>query len=111
MSSTPTVNASGSQTATINTEHQLVDITSAGTYLLKVDTVNMADGDILALRMYTKINGGTLRVCYVEWFYDAQDTDDLIKSSIPIPTADECKFTLKQTAGTGRAFVWEVLAL
>ena len=114
MASTPTLTASGTQTATINTEHSLLSQTTAGTFVLEVDTNALANGDILELRIKKIVLvSGTERVCYIEIYYDAQDTDDLIKTSLPVPvdTGIQTEFTLKQTAGTGRAFPWKVLAL
>lgn len=101
----------GSQTATINTEHVLADTSAAGSYVLSVDTINMAAGDILELRLYEMVlTGGTHRVAYYARYDDAQAADDLIKISVPISTAltdsGAIEATLKQTAGTGRVFPW-----
>jgi hypothetical protein len=109
-----TAEGSGTQTATINTEHTLQDVAEAGTFTLHVDSVNMAAGDILELRIYQIVlTGGTRRVAYYQIYMDAQPADDLIKISVPISNeltdAGALRFTLKQTAGTGRAFPWKVL--
>lgn len=105
-----TSQAEGSQTATINTEHTLSTITTAGTYVLTVDTNAMADGDELELRGKLKVRStGTTRLAYLGTYINAQS--DLVKLSIPIPTVSEVVFTLKQTAGTGRAFPWEIVKL
>jgi hypothetical protein len=106
---------SGTQTATISTEHTLLDIAAAGVYTLHVDTVNMASGDTLELRVYQIVlTGGTRRVAYLGSFAGAQPTDDLIKISVPIANelsdSGSLRFTLKQTAGTGRSFPWKVLS-
>jgi hypothetical protein len=46
-------------------------------------------------------------------YLDAQPTDDIIKVSVPISNeltdAGSLRFSLKQTAGTGRAYPWKVL--
>ena len=59
------------------------------------------------------LTGGTSRTAYVESYTGAQSADDLIKISVPISNelsdANSLQFTLKQTAGTGRAFPWKVL--
>jgi len=103
----------GSQTAVITTEHVLADTTTAGTYVLSVDTINMASGDILELRVYEMVlTSGTRRVAYFASFADAQAADDMIKISVPISTAltdtGAVEATLKQTAGTGRVFPWNL---
>src|SRR3569832_1199339 len=106
-----TSNQSGSQTAAIGTEHTLgAAITTPGVYVLVVDTNAMANGDVLELRMYSKNKtGSTSRQARVGAFANAQV--DANKNNIPIPIDTECTFTLKQTAGTGRAFDWNILSL
>lgn len=110
----PALDASGTQTAVIGTEHTLDDIAVAGTYVSVVDTNAMAAGDVLELRVYVIVlTGGTRRVAYMQRFIDNQPTDDQIKISVPVGNdltdAGSVRFTLKQTAGTGRAFPWKVL--
>lgn len=104
----------GTQTATVTTEHTLFDSSAAGTYQLYVDTVNMVAGDVLELRCYYMVlTGGTRRGFLIARYSDAQPTDDLIKSSIPVSTAlsdsGAVRFTLKQTFGTSRNFAWAAL--
>jgi hypothetical protein len=109
-----TAAGSGTQTATISTEHTLLDVSAAGTYTFHVDTNAMAAGDTLELRIYQMVlTGGTRRVAYFVSYSGAQSSDDLVKISVPISNelADSgaLRFTLKQTAGTGRALPWKVL--
>jgi len=109
-----TAQGTGTQTATIGTEHTLLDVAVAGTFTLHVDKNAMADLDVLELRIYQIVlTGGTRRVIYKTSFVDAQSTDDLIAVSVPVSNeltdAGSLRFTLKQTAGTGRSFPWKVL--
>lgn len=109
-----TAQGSGTQTATIGTEHTLLDVAVAGTYTFHVDTVNLAAGDLVEFRIYqTVLTGGTRHVAYKYSFFDAQVVDDAVKISVPIGNeltdAGSLRFTLKQTLGTGRAFPWKVL--
>ena len=109
-----TAHASGTQTATISTEHFLTSPNVAGTFTLHVDTNAMAAGDVLELRIYQMVlTGGTQRVAYFQQYIGAQNADDLIKISVPISNeltdTNALRFSLKQTAGTGRAFPWKVL--
>jgi hypothetical protein len=108
---TNTVVASGTQTATISTEHVLNAPSSAVTYVLIVDTAAMVAGDTLELRAYsTVLTSGTSHQCYSASYANAQA--DPIKVSIPLPgTGFGNSFTLKQTAGTGRDFPWSLLSL
>ena len=104
----PTSQAEGSQTATINTEHTLSTVTDSGTFVLYVDTVNMANGDELELRVKYKVRAtGTTREMQVAYYAHSQGQP--VKPSIPVISTNECVFTLKQTAGTGRAFPWEII--
>jgi hypothetical protein len=109
-----TAQASGTQTATVGTEHFLTSPNVVGTFTFHVDTINMAAGDIVELRVYQMVlTGGTQRVAYFTTYSDAQSADDLIKISVPISNeltdTNSLRFSLKQTAGTGRAFPWKVL--
>lgn len=104
-------NQSGSQTATISTEHSLGSaITAAGVYVLVVDTNAMVNGDILELRIKTKAkSGSTSRLAYVATYAHIQS--DPNKYSVPVPIDTDFVCTLKQTAGTGRVFDWNILSL
>lgn len=102
--------ATGSQTATIDTEHTLATETTAGVYVLVIDTANLVNGDIVILRIKTKYaSGGTSRLAYSQTYSNVQT--DLIKYSIPIPIDTEVICTLEQTDGTGRAFPWNLLVM
>lgn len=109
-----TAYASGTQSATVTTEHFLTSPNVAGTFTLHVDTVNMVAGDVLELRVYQMVlTGGTQRVAYYARYDGAQPTDDLIKISVPISNeltdTNSLRFSLKQTYGTSRNFPWKVL--
>lgn len=102
--------ASGSQAATITTEHTLTTITTAGVYVLVVDTNVLVNGDVLELRAKTKAKtGSSSREAFFGAYRDAQGQPN--KYSMPIPVDVEIVLTLKQTAGTGRTFDWSVLKL
>lgn len=110
----PALYASGTQSATVTTEHFLSSPNAVGTYVLEVDTVNMVAGDVLELRVYKMVlTGGTQRVAFYMRYEGAQPTDDLIKISTPIGNdltdANAVRFSLKQTYGTSRNFPWAVL--
>ena len=109
-----TAQGPGTQTATVTTEHTLLDVATAGVYTLHVDKVNMAALDSLELRIYQMVlTGGTRRVVYYARFDDAQSPDNLIAISVPIANeltdAGSLRFTLTQTLGTSRNFPWKVL--
>lgn len=101
-----TIDSSGSQTAVIGTEHVLDSPTTNATYIFTVDTVNMALGDLLELRVYDMVDGTNLRQIWKGAFQHIQI--NIGKVSPPIAVTAGGKFTLKQTAGTGRVFPWSV---
>ena len=105
---------SGTQSATVTTEHFLASVNEAGVYTFHVDLVNMVAGDEVELRIYQMVlTGGTQRVAYLERFQGAQPTDGLIAISVPISNeltdTNALRFSLKQTLGTSRNFPWKVL--
>lgn len=101
-----TVDSSGTQTATINTEHSLATPTTVATYVFSVDCVNLALGDLVELRCYDMVDGTNYRQMWKGAYQHSQINN--AKVSPPIAVTTQAKFTLKQTAGTGRAFPWSV---
>lgn len=110
-----TVNASGTQTATVTTEHTLATVSTAGVFVFNVDTANMTATDVLELRVKKPtLASGTTRTYLYAMYTGAQPTDDVLKTSVPVvidATAGSATFTLKQTIGTGRSFPWSILQL
>lgn len=110
-----TVAFSGTQSATVTTEHTLATVTAAGVYVLNVDTSNMVAGDIVELRIKKPtLAAGAVVVEFFSAFYGPQVADDVLKTSVPFivdATAAGCLCTLKQTFGTSRNFPWSILAM
>jgi hypothetical protein len=108
---TVSVNTSGSQTATIGTDHSLATISSAGTYQFVVDTANMVGGttpDILQLSVYTKTRStDTERLLFQHFLIGAQNINEWPSPPFGAASADYT-VKLKQIQGTGRAFPWAV---
>lgn len=101
---------SGTQTATIDTEHTLDTETTAGVYVLVVDMSNLAAGDVVTLKLKTKYaSGGTSRLAFQATYANAQGEPN--KYSPPIPVDTEIVCTLEQTDGTGRDFYWNLLTV
>jgi hypothetical protein len=107
----PTSADNGTQSATVTTEHTLgSSITTAGTYVLMVNTTNMVAGDELELRAKVKVlTGGSETVLFIASYAHAQS--EPIKVSIPVVSLYSVSFTLKQTAGTSRNFEWNIISL
>lgn len=101
----PTLEASGTQTATVTTEHTLATDASNKTFVLGVDTNEMVAGDVLELRIYTKVlTGGTSRLAYYAAYSNIQGAPN--KYSPPIVSMYEIIVTLEQAEGTSRDFQW-----
>lgn len=97
--------SSGTQTATVGTEHTLATITVAGIYVLHVDAAALAAGEELELRVYkTILAAGTERLLDVYYFKHAQGEPCL--AAIPVICFTGIRATLKQVGGTGRAYPW-----
>lgn len=106
-----TASSNGSITAVIGTESTLVTDTTNATYYYEVDISNLANGDILELRIYTiTISGGTLHLAWKSTYGPVPPIQD-IAASPSQPSDQSYRATLKQTAGTGRVFSWKVLRI
>jgi hypothetical protein len=107
--------SSGTQTATINTEHVLLDDTTheGKVYDAMIDMTNLTTGDVVEIRVYAKLLvGGTWHRVYYARYGESQDDENNFVSPIKyipaLTVMKEWKLTLKQTVGTGRAFDWSV---
>lgn len=111
----PTLHASGTQLAIIGTEHIVATAAVAGKFTFHVDTLNMAAGDVLELRVYEKVltGGSTTGVLYYESYSGVQLADDRIKVSEiahnELAEANALQFTLLQRYGVGCNFAWKVV--
>lgn len=108
----PTSIASGTLTpATLGVEENFAAAdTTNQTYVLVVDTANLANGEEVEFTIYTKaLTGGTERIAYRRSYSNAQL--EPIKYSPPVPADISFKATVKQTGGTLRAYPWKILSL
>lgn len=111
------VEASGTQTAVIGTEHTLRDVNTVGTFQFEVDMSALAATEVVELRVFAiMLAGGTRRLASpgMKTFTGAlADPNPITYVFDPISNdltdAGSLRFTLKQTSGTGRAFPWKVL--
>lgn len=100
--------SSGTQTAVLDTEHSLATETDARVYIYVVNLSNMAEDDVVVLRVKTKVlSGGSSAVAFIAMFSGAQPVD--VVYSEPVPSAHSAEFTLKQTDGVARDFEWSIL--
>lgn len=107
--------ASGTQSASVGTEHFVSSPNEVGIYIYYVDLVNMAAGDAVELRSYHMvITGGAQRVVLMEAFQGAQPADALIFWTVIIndlTDTNAVRFSLKQTLGTSRNFPYSVIKI
>lgn len=105
----PSEYKSGSQTAVINTEHNLSSATETevGVFQLFVDTNALAAGDFVELRVKEKARSAdTQREVFVATCAGPQGSPLWV--SPPLILMNGWAMTLKQTEGTGRAFPWSI---
>lgn len=107
----PSVNTSGSQTATISTEHTLATVSAAGVFVLSVDISALAANDILILRVYGKARTSDTERLLHKGVYGPIAVATPLVQSVPIVSPHHFKATLLQSAGTGRAFPWAIYEL
>ena len=95
---------------TIGTETTLATDTNNGTFVLEVDSSNLALGDLLELRVYTvTLSAGSSVQAWKATYQNAQINNH--KISPPVATDQSIKCTIKQVAGTGRTFAWKMLRI
>lgn len=111
-----TIETSGAQLAVIGTEHTLAetggspDLPVGKRYQLVLDWAALIAGDTLEVRIYMKARAAdTARVLDLHTVTGDQATDILLTPEIP--AGAYVKFTITQTAGTGRSFPWSVHAI
>lgn len=103
-------NSSGTQTATVGTEHTLATITAAGSYVLHVDLSNLVNGDAVELICKTKVKStSTARQLFRVIFSHAQADPNV--QCVPVVSPHSVEFILKQVTGTSRDFDWSVVTL
>lgn len=110
MANTPTLTASGTQTATISTTHTLATITASGVYQSFLSLENLASGDEVEWWVeYKTLSGGSAQVMQRDYFGPIVPGEKAV-FNIPIGSNIEYVLKLLQSAGTGRNFPWKVLA-
>jgi len=100
----------GLQTATVGVKHTLTTISSSnpGIYVILVDTSSLSSGDSIELTAEIKVgSSSSLKQAYYQLYSNVQT--DPAKISVPVAMPFGGTFSLKQTAGTGRIFVWTLL--
>lgn len=103
-----TLDSSGTQTATISTEHALATSTTNGTFVAEFDLSALAAGEVVELR----VKGITLAAGTAGLMWKHTGAAPLVEvrvSAPPVASDISINLTLKQLNGTGRAFPWKLL--
>ncbi len=108
--------ASGSQTATLNTDHTLTTTagpTGGGVFQLRVDTNALVNGETVFLTVQTKTRSTDVtRQVYPRAVFTHVQQDPIKDSpAIAVPNGCEIVAILRQEGGTGRAFPWALYRL
>ena len=106
-----TQESTGTQSATVTTEHTLATVTSTKTLQLYVNISNLAAGEYVRLRSKRKLltadSGQSIRFTEIYSWLDA-----LVTPIVAMPPLlngpGSAVFTLTQLNGTGRSFKWAV---
>lgn len=105
-----TVASSGTQTATIGTRHLIYDSSVSAVFTFLADLSAMALGDQVELEIeIAYAPSGATKKTYSSGLY-AHVQSEPGKLSVPVPSPYQIKFFLTQSAGTGRAFPWAIIA-
>ncbi len=105
-----TVSASGTTTALSTTELTLATDTTNGTYVLEVDTSNLALGDLFEIRIYTaSATAGTTAQAWKGAYQHLQINNH--KISPPVASDASIKCTVTQSTGVARTFAWKLLRI
>lgn len=101
--------AAGAQAATIGTEHFLGTDpdTTDGAFQFVVGLDVLADLDELEIRVYEKVRStSTAQQIHVWTIVHAQSDDAFFSPALIL--LHGWRFSIKQTAGTGRTFEWSI---
>jgi hypothetical protein len=105
----PNLENSGTQTASINTEHTLFTSADNKAFTSYIDLSNMTDGDIVEIRIKVKIKSGGSAILFLKDTLRHVQDQPLWHAPL-VPSDLQYDLTLKQTGGTGRVFDWRVLS-
>jgi hypothetical protein len=102
--------ANAGNTTADGSEQVLDQRASDGVYQFVVSTANLANGDVVEFKIKTKPRdaAGSVQIAYYACYAHAQSVP--LKLSVPV-AGSSVDTTLKQTAGTYRAFEWSVRRL
>jgi hypothetical protein len=103
----PTLTTSGTQTATVTTEHTLTTQTNNKFYTAYIDLTNMVSGDTVEIRVSLIVKTAGSHILYYLGTYSGAQTNPLVYIA-SLPSDISWKLTLKQTTGTSRNYDYRI---
>ena len=105
-----TAGSAGSGTHTFTPEQALGTDATNGSFAFEVDATNLALGDLVNLRVYTKtLSGGAYGLAWEGTYQHVQALPH--KIAPPVASDQGIMVTIRQLAGTARAFPWKLLRI
>lgn len=105
--------ATGSQTATLATDHTLTTQTvpaGGAAYVLRVNASALTGEEVLTLTLSTKVRtSDSFAVEYRSVWSRSQSEPNKVSPIIVLQENSQLKCELRQEGGTGRAFPWALL--
>lgn len=108
------VNTSGSQSGTQSVISEVFTSAalSSGVFKQVVDVSNMAAGDLTEIRWYKKVLSGGAEVLADMWALVGAQTAQTVETPfISVDSGGSCRFSIRQTLGTSRAYPNAILTL
>ena len=103
--------SSGTQTATLDTVHDLATTTTAGVFVGMWNLTNLAKGDVVRLFIKCKVLTGDTAETIYEGIYANDMGASAIVASPPVVSMFSLTMSLEQTDGTGRSIPWSLLQI
>ena len=100
---------SGSQLTVISTEHTLETTTTAGVFVAMLNLTTLAAGDVLRLRIKTKVLTGDTEEAIWDVVYANDQGAIPIVHTPPLVSMFSLTFTIQQTAGSVRTLPWALI--
>ena len=98
-------------TLVLNTETNITAaVTTAGNYVYGADLSTMVNGDVVELRIWTKmLSTSTEKLAYYAVYAHAQSDGN--KYSVPVPVLHQIRCTIEQTEGTVRGYDYSLMTV
>jgi hypothetical protein len=103
--------SSGTQTCTIDTEHDVASTTTAGIYVCQYNLTNLAKGDVIRCFVTAKVLTGDVEEIVFEGIYANDLGASPIIQSPPVVSMFSLSMMVEQTDGTGRNVPWALVRI